>query len=174
MGQDLSPLVHAWFCLHNESYLPHYTPGDPLLSPRPGLQSVQKQRLMNKNLEPDARKEPALLAWTSPVLGGGGTEVKRWRPKRPGHLAAILEPEPGKEEQREPRNSPKGRCFLRPRFLLSTSSRVIHTLAAAVWLVLAPWVWMSFLCGSSGMKLEMTISASTEGQTWRIKNWLQY
>lgn len=119
MGQDLSPLVHAWFCLHNESYLPHYTPGDPLLSPRPGLQSVQKQRLMNKNLEPDARKEPALLAWTSPVLGGGGTEVKRWRPKRPGHLAAILEPEPGKEEQREPRNSPKGRCFLRPRFLLS-------------------------------------------------------
>lgn len=174
MEQEYSPHIHIWSCLHSKSSLPRYTPDDPGHSPHPGLQSVQNQRLLNKNLESVARKEPTLLAWTSPVLGGDSTEVKRWRPRRPGHLGAIWELEPGKEEQLWPPSPPMADASPGLVSFSTTSSSIIHTHAAVLWLVQAPWVWMSFFCGSSRMKLEMTISALTEEQTWRIQIWLQH
>lgn len=94
----------------------------------------------------------------STVLGGDSTEVKIWRPKRQGHLGAVLEPRAWERKAALATQFPQ--CQMLPlglSFLSTTSSSIIHTHPAVLWLVQAPWVWMFFLCESSRMKLEMTL-----------------
>lgn len=64
----------------------------------------------------------------STVLGGDSTEVKIWRPKRQGHLGAVLEPRAWERKAALATQFPQ--CQMLPpglSFLSTTSSSIIHT-----------------------------------------------